>query len=200
MKKIVLMLVFLCLVLLSLTAKEMQLYRNDTGSQQFKTLTAEEQYNSIINSFKGIADTQQVGKWVIRMVEQYGREILPYMNKTLMDADLDHVDREPYDITLKLHYYIFNELVDNNLLTEEEKELYCIIIRGKINEYILKYRVKDGGVLRGYQLLDILGYEYQENEGSLEYYEQLLGITGLITADDIQWKALESPLAEYITD
>lgn len=152
------------MVLIGLSAEEMHLRGSQSSFKQFETLTAEEQYYSIINTFKGYSDTRQVGKWVAEMVGQYGREILPYMNKTLMNADLDHEFRDPINITLELHAYIFRQLISERLLTEEEIQLYIIIIKGKLKEYILKYRVIDGTVNMANRVLSQLDYDFQENE------------------------------------
>ncbi len=186
-----------------LSAEEMQLFGNLNGYEQFMTLSAEDQYNSIINSFKGIEDTRKVGRWVARMINQYGREILPYMNKTLMNADLDHEVREPIDITLGIHFYIFSNLVDDNLLTEEERQLYIIMIYGKIKEYILKYRVIDGTVNRAYRILFQLDDTIilPDSESLKQMYEKELGITGIVVGNiDSVFDVTASPLAEYITD
>ncbi|MBO7485254.1 MAG: hypothetical protein J6T84_04270 [Spirochaetaceae bacterium] len=198
------------IICLSLThglfSEEIQLYGSYKNYDLFGRLSPEDQYTSIINSFKGIRDSRQVNKWVIRMVEKSGREILPYVNKTLLIADFDHENREPIDTTLSLHYYIFNELIEKNLLTEEERLLYIIIIKGKIKEYILKYRVIDGTVRFAYRVLNKLNYswskeEYIDSEILKQYYEKELGITGIVAGSvESVFKITESPLAEYITD
>ena len=207
MKKI-LFTMLICLFFLSsaIFSEEMQLYGSYKNYDLFGRLSPEDQYTSIINSFKGIRDSRQVNKWVIRMVEKSGREILPYVNKTLLIADFDHENREPIDTTLSLHYYIFNELIEKNLLTEEERLLYIIIIKGKIKEYILKYRVIDGTVRFAYRVLNKLKYswdkeEYIDSEILKQYYEKELGITGIVAGSvESVFKITESPLAEYITD
>ncbi len=214
MKRTILTLIIICLFLShGLFSEEMQLYGNFKDFDLFEQLSPEDQYNSIINSFKGIRDSRQVNKWVIRMVKKSGRKILPYINKTLLITDFDHTNREPIDITLSsLFNYIFHEMIEKKLLTEEERKLYFIVVDGKLKEYILKYRVIDGTVKSAYRLLDVLYYtwskdmsinsEILENSEILkQYYEKELGITGIIAGNiDTVFDITESPLAEYITD
>lgn len=203
MKKFTFLLIMLFVILFNLSAEEMQLRGKINNAQQFDTLSAEEQYNSIINSFKGYTDTRQVGHWVELMIDEYGREILPYMNKTLMNADFGHEVREPVDITLGIHFYIFSTLINNNILTEEERQLYIIIINGKIKEYILKYRVIDGTVYGAYRVLSQLNpdLDFSDSETLKNMYEEELGITGIIAGNmDSVFDVTPSPLADYITD
>ena len=212
MKRTILTLIICLFLTHGLFSEEIQLYDNYKDYELFEQLSPEDQYNSIINSFKGIIDSRQVNKWVIRMVKKSGREILPYVNKTLLLADFDHENRKPIDGTLSLHCYIFHEMIEKNLLTEEERKLYFIVVDGKLKEYILKYRVIDGTVKLAYRLLDVLYYtwskdmsinsEILENSEILkQYYEKELGITGIVAGSvESVFKITESPLAEYITD
>ena len=68
----------------------MNLYRNYTGAEEFSALTLEEQYTSYINSF---ADKEfvleQPIKWAYRMIEKYGREIIPYLNNSIISFSFD---------------------------------------------------------------------------------------------------------------
>ncbi len=132
----------------ALFAKEMELYKNFDGAEEFATLTAEEQYNSYINSFKKIKDPrEQPMKWAYRMVDRYGREVLPYFNKTLLTLTLDHVYRKPYDSTLTCIFYFSIAATEKEILTENEKKLYAQIIESKIQLYLLKYGIFDRTVI-----------------------------------------------------
>lgn len=204
MKKLIY--VVLIIGLFKLSAEEMQLYKNFSGYQQFLTLTAQEQFYSIVNSFKEHSSSPQLGKWVSGMVRTWGREILPYVNETLLYTDWNHKYREPKDGTLEIYWYIFADLNEQQLLTEEECQLYIVIIKSKIKEYILKYRVIDGKVRLGYSILNNLAYkweqeEYIDSEVLKSYYEKELGITGIVAGNmDTTFDVTPSPLAEYITD
>lgn len=204
MKKLIY--VVLIIGLFKLSAEEMQLYKNFSGYQQFLTLTAQEQFYSIVNSFKEHSSSPQLGKWVSGMVRTWGREILPYVNETLLYTDWNHKYREPKDGTLEIYWYIFADLNEQQLLTEEERQLYIVIIKSKIKEYILKYRVIDGTVRLGYSILNNLAYkweqeEYIDSEVLKSYYEKELGITGIVAGNmDTTFDVTPSPLAEYITD
>ena len=126
----------------ALCAKEMELWCNDSGASEFYMLTVEEQYNSYINSFKKIKDPrEQPMKWANRMVKQYGREVLPYFNRTLETLTLDHVYKKPYDSTLRCIFYFSIAATEKEILTENEKKLYAQIIESKIQLYLLKYRI-----------------------------------------------------------
>ena len=84
-KKLLLIFLFF-FITWSLYAKEMDLYKNYDGDEEFSTLTLKEQYTSYINSFidKGLIKEQPM-KWAFRMVRQYKRDILPYLNNYLND-------------------------------------------------------------------------------------------------------------------
>ena len=128
----------------TLCAKEMELYKNFDGAEEFATLTVEEQYNSYINSFKKIKDPMtQPSKWAYRMVEQYGREVLPYFNNTLYQLNLDNVYRKPYDSTFTCLYWLIRSFLNENIFTEDEKELYAQFLINKVDAYLLKYRIVD---------------------------------------------------------
>ena len=132
----------------TLCAKEMELYKNFDGAEEFATLTVEEQYNSYINSFKKIRDPrEQPMKWAYRMVEQYGREVLPYFNRTLETLTLDHVYKKPYDSTMRCISYLVHSFMNTCILTENEKKLYAQIIESTIQLYLLKYGIFDRTVI-----------------------------------------------------
>lgn len=143
MKRFMIICLFV-LASLGLFAKEMELWCNFRGAEEFATLTVEEQYNSYINSFKKIKDPrEQPMKWAYRMVKQYGRDVLPYFNKTLETFTLDHVYKKPYDSTFVCIFYFSIAATEKEILTENEKKLYAQIIESKIQLYLLKYRVFD---------------------------------------------------------
>lgn len=183
-------------------SEEMQLFCNDNGSKQFATLQVEDQYNSVINSFNGLNYGQQASKWIIRMLDQYERDVLPCINKTLIDFKLDNLRKVYRDCTIDILQDIFYYLINFNFLYEEEKQLYITILYGKINEYILKYRVIDYPVAKAVSILSLLGYSFPENDGfSLKaFYEEKLSVKDLQIADMDDYVILDSPLAEYITD
>ena len=47
---------FMIFISVGISAKEMELWCNDSGASEFYMLTVEEQYNSYINSFKKVKD------------------------------------------------------------------------------------------------------------------------------------------------
>lgn len=147
MKRFMIICLFM-LVSMGLFAKEMELWCNDNGAEEFATLTVEEQYNSYINSFKKIKDPrEQPMTWAYRMVDRYGREVLPYFNRTLETLTLDHVYKKPYDSTMRCISYLAHSFMNSSILTENEKKLYAQIIESKIQLYLLKYRVFDRTVI-----------------------------------------------------
>ena len=75
----------------------MNLYRNYTGAEEFSTLTLEEQYTSYINSFadKEVVFEQPI-KWAYRMIEKYGREIIPYLNNSIISFSFDIREKTVY--------------------------------------------------------------------------------------------------------
>ena len=128
----------------ALCAEEMELYKNFNGAEEFATLTVEEQYNSYINSFKKIKDPQmQPYKWACRMIDQYGRDVLPCFNKTLEIITFDNVYRKPYDSTMCCIHWFLSAALENQIFTENEKELYAQILINKVDAYLLKYRIVD---------------------------------------------------------
>ena len=140
--------ILLILLFAGLNAKEMELWCNDRGAEEFATLTVEEQYTSYINSFKKVMDPrEQPMKWAYRMIDQYGREVLPYFNRTLETLTLDHVYKKPYDSTMRCISYLAHSFMNSSILTENEKKLYAQIIESKIQLYLLKYGIFDRTVI-----------------------------------------------------
>ena len=165
----------------TLCAEEMNLWCNDSGASEFYMLTVEEQYNSYINSFKKIKDPrEQPMKWANRMVKQYGREVLPYFNRTLETLTLDHVYRKPYDSTIRCIQWLLNAFINNDILSENEKKLYTQILKDKIDLYIMKYKIIDGTVTVGYGNIRILDETYPFPWNAMEElkaeFESFLGI------------------------
>ena len=147
MKRFMMFFLFM-LASMGLFAKEMELYKNFSGAEEFSSLSVEEQYSSYINSFKKIKDPrEQPMTWANRMVNQYGREILPYFNRTLETLTLDHVYKKPYDSTMRCISYLAHSFMNTCILTENEKKLYAQIIESKIQLYLLKYRIFDRTVI-----------------------------------------------------
>lgn len=120
MEKIYLLFIFFCFML-NMSAKEMHLYCNDIGDQEFEGLTIVEQYTSYINSFRYIMDPRdQPIYWVKKMVVQYGKDVLPLIEKDILNNSFNHLYREPYDSILGLIAYILSELERKKLLAEED--------------------------------------------------------------------------------
>lgn len=190
MKK-TLLITIIILFLVNISAKEMELYRNFTGVQEFSELTLEEQYTSYMNSFRYLVDPrEQPLKWAKRMVEQYGRDVLPLLDKDLETASFDNTYSETTDDPLGLIAYILSDLSENNYLSEDEKLLYTEIYETKIEEYILKYNVIDNTVRVAMACISyfskIPSY-FADKEKMKEYYEEKLGVKGLKVAEYRQY-------------
>ena len=171
----------------ALCAKEMNLWCNDNGAEDFATLTVEEQYISYVNTFKNKKDMfGQARKWANRMVGQYGRDVIPFMNETIKDMTFDNVFIEPYDSTANCINYLMYALVSNNILTDIEKELYAQIFQTKIENYILKYRIIDGTVNVTHSFLVLLrGIDTRKEtaESWRDYYQERLGIDDIVAGN-----------------
>lgn len=178
MKRIIIMF-FNVFFVFFIFSEDMNLWCNFNGADQFASLTLEEQYRSYINSFKDIQDPRtQPHKWALRMVKQYGRDVLPYLDETLKTFSINHKYRKPYDSTLDCIYWLFDYLIESNTITEDERLAYINIIETKIGEYLFEYRIIDGTVRGANGIL--LALEYQGdflNARYLKsYYEDLYGI------------------------
>ena len=178
----------LCIMVLFLTSlcfsKEMNLYRNYTGAEEFSTLTLEEQYTSYINSFadKEVVFEQPMN-WALRMIDQYGREILPYLNNSIINFSFDI--REKNCLFVCIDYVIY-ELKQYELLTPSEIQLYQMIFASKLETYVAKHKIIDEIVIDNFGYLTYDTFIKDENtifppsitpESLKEYYETKLGIT-----------------------
>ena len=178
----------LCIMVLFLTSlcfsKEMNLYRNYTGAEEFSTLTLEEQYTSYINSF---ADKEfvleQPIKWAYRMIEKYGREIIPYLNNSIISFSFDIRKKNCFFVCID---YVIYALREFNLLTESELQLYQMIFASKLETYVAKHKIIDEIVIDNFGYLTYDTFIKDENtifppsitpESLKEYYETKLGIT-----------------------
>ena len=179
------------------------------SSSEFENLSMEDQYNSVILSFKEKTKGRPLpyeSKWAYTLVKRFGRELLPLINNTLKTEELDHIDRNPVNRSLINIGYFFHHLQEQKLLTDQELELYGIIVSEKIDRYIMKYRVIDSSVSSGHFILECLKFPMPiwgniENVAKIrDSYETKLGITGIRIGKDIFDDVVESPLAEYITD
>lgn len=178
-------------------------------NSEFDSLSMEDQYNSIMISFKdktrGIPLPFE-SIWARIVIERFGRDLLPLINNTLATEELDTEFREPVNKANTLVGQLFSRLMDYQLLTEQEIALYTVIINEKIDRYILKYRVIDTAVFQGFFVLQSLGNETpwwgnMDNISKIrDSYEQKLGITGIVIGTNRTDNVVESPLAEYITD
>ena len=178
----------LCIMVLFLTSlcfsKEMNLYRNYTGAEEFSTLTLEEQYTSYINSFadKEVVFEQPMN-WALRMIDQYGREILPYLNNSIINFSFDIREKNCLFVCIDYVIYILKEY---DLLTESELQLYQMIFASKLETYVAKHKIIDEIVIDNFGYLTYDTFIKDENtiyppritpESLKEYYEAKLGIT-----------------------
>ena len=178
----------LCIMVLFLTSlcfsKEMNLYRNYTGAEEFSALTLEEQYTSYINSFadKEVVFEQPI-KWAYRMIEKYGREIIPYLNNSIISFSFDIREKNCFFVCID---YVIYALREFNLLTESELQLYQMIFASKLETYVAKHKIIDEIVIDNFGYLTYDTFIKDENtifppritpESLKEYYEAKLGIT-----------------------
>ena len=165
-------------------SKEMDLFCNDNGAKEFSTLTLEEQYTSYINSFAHRNFVlEQPANWAYRMIKQYGREILPYLNNSIINFSFDI--REENCLFICIDYVIY-VLKEYDLLTESELQLYQMIFASKLETYVAKHKIIDEIVIDNFGYLTYDTFIKDENtifppsitpESLKEYYETKLGIT-----------------------
>ena len=165
-------------------SKEMDLFCNDNGGKEFSTLTLEEQYTSYINSFAHRPFVlEQPMNWALRMIKQYGREILPYLNNSIINFSFDI--REKNCLFICIDYVIY-ELKQYELLTPSELQLYQMIFASKLETYVAKHKIIDEIVIDNFGYLTYDTFITGENtifppsitpESLKEYYETKLGIT-----------------------
>ena len=165
-------------------SKEMDLFCNDNGAKEFSTLTLEEQYTSYINSFidKGLI-LEQPMRWARLMVKQYGRDVLPYLNKSITDFEYENYNTDNLIVCID---YVIYELKQYDLLTQSELQLYQMIFASKLETYVAKYKIINKIIIRNFGYLTYDTFITGENtifppritpEGLKEYYEAKLGIT-----------------------
>ena len=165
-------------------SKEMNLYRNYNGAEEFSTLTLEEQYTSYINSFAHRTFVlEQPMNWALRMIDQYGREILPYLNNSIINFSFDIRKKNCLFVCIDYVIYILKEY---DLLTESELQLYQMIFASKLETYVAKHKIIDEIVIDNFGYLTYDTFIKDENtifppritpESLKEYYETKLGIT-----------------------
>lgn len=181
------------LLLLSLYSKEMNLYKNFTGAEEFSKLKVEEQYASYMNSFKDIIDPRdQPLKWAKRMIEQYGDDFLPLIDRDLETVNFDNLFRAPYDCSIELISYLLDVLKSSGKISRENVIYYGDIFKQKLEEYILRYRIIDGTVRVAIScinyLINLPVNFPNTSKGLKEYYEEKLGIRDIIAGDlDSYW-------------
>ena len=172
------------LLLTQAYAKEMDLYKNYDGDEEFLTLTLEEQYRSYINSFidKGLI-LEQPMRWARLMVKQYGRSILPYLNDSILSFSFDIRKKNKLFVCID---YVIYELKQYELLTPSELQLYQMIFASKLETYVAKHKIIDEIVIDNFGYLTYDTFIKDENtifppsitpESLKEYYEAKLGIT-----------------------
>ena len=182
-KKLIISIMVLFLASLCFS-KEMDLFCNDNGAKEFSTLTLEEQYTSYINSFAHRTFVlEQPMKWALRMIKQYGREILPYLNNSIINFSFDI--REKNCLFVCIDYVIY-ELKQYELLTPSELQLYQMIFASKLETYVAKHKIIDEIVIDNFGYLTYDTFIKDEKtifppsitpESLKEYYETKLGIT-----------------------
>ena len=182
--KTLLLIFFIFFITWSLYAKEMNLYRNHTGDAEFATLTLEEQYTSYINSFAHRPFVlEQPANWAYRMKDQYGREILPYLNNSIINFSFDIRKKNCLFVCIDYVIYVLKEY---DLLTESELQLYQMIFASKLETYVAKHKIIDEIVIDNFGYLTYDTFIKDENtiyppsitpESLKEYYETKLGIT-----------------------
>ena len=182
-KKLIISIMVLFLASLCFS-KEMDLFCNDNGGKEFSTLTLEEQYTSYINSFAHRTFVlEQPMNWALRMIDQYGREILPYLNNSIINFSFDI--REKNCLFICIDYVIY-ELKQYELLTPSELQLYQMIFASKLETYVAKHKIIDEIVIDNFGYLTYDTFIKDENtifppsitpESLKEYYEAKLGIT-----------------------
>ena len=184
LQKKLLLIFFIFFITWSLYAKEMDLYKNYDGDEEFSTLTLKEQYTSYINSFidKGLI-LEQPMRWARLMVKQYERDVLPYLNKSITDFEYENYNTDNLIVCID---YVIYELRESNLLTESELQLYQMIFASKLETYVAKYKIINKIIIRNFGYLTYDTFITGENtifppritpEGLKEYYEAKLGIT-----------------------
>ena len=165
-------------------SKEMDLFCNDNGAKEFSTLTLEEQYTSYINSFahRTFVSVQPMN-WALRMIKQYGREILPYLNNSIINFSFDIREKNCLFVCIDYVIYVLKEY---DLLTESELQLYQMIFASKLETYVAKHKIIDEIVIDNFGYLTYDTFIKDENtifppritpESLKEYYEAKLGIT-----------------------
>ena len=184
LQKRLLLIFFIFFITWSLYAKEMDLYKNYDGDEEFSTLTLEEQYTSYINSFAHRTFVlEQPMNWALRMIDQYGREILPYLNNSIINFSFDI--RKKNFLFLCIDYVIY-ELKQYELLTPSELQLYQMIFASKLETYVAKHKIIDEIVIDNFGYLTYDTFIKDENtifppsitpESLKEYYEAKLGIS-----------------------
>lgn len=187
-KKYFLLLIIFLIICIKVSAKEMQLFSNDIGEQEFNELSLEDQFSSYLNSFRYIIDLYpQSTKWAKRMVIKYGNEVIPYVNEELQKGSFSNNFRKPYDSVLVLLSYIISNLNKLNLLTENELLFYKDIFEKKLEEYIREYKIIDGTVRVGIKCIIAIGIPpiYYNYDSLLlkNYFEEKKGIIGIKIGD-----------------
>ena len=184
LQKKLLLIFFIFFITWSLYAKEMDLYKNYDGDEEFSTLTLKEQYTSYINSFidKGLI-LEQPMRWARLMVKQYGRDVLPYLNKSITDFEYENYNTDNLIVCID---YVIYELKQYDLLTQSELQLYQMIFASKLETYVAKYKIINKIIIRNFGYLTYDTFITGENtifppritpESLKEYYEAKLGIT-----------------------
>ena len=165
-------------------SKEMDLFCNDNGAKEFSTLTLEEQYTSYINSFAHRNFVlEQPMNWAYRMIKQYGREILPYLNNSIINFSFDIRKKNCLFVCIDYVIYVLKQY---ELLTPSELQLYQMIFASKLETYVAKHKIIDEIVIDNFGYLTYDTFIKDENtifppsitpESLKEYYETKLGIT-----------------------
>ena len=186
----------------SAPATEYNLYYNakdpkpQLDGTEFEKLSLEDQYVSYMSSFRYVGELRgQELTYARLMVKKYGRDVLPLLDKDLLENNCFNFYRKPYDNCISLISYILSYLKKSQLLKEEETILYTRIYEKKLEDYVRTFKIIDGTV---YSVIQCIIYIRQDDapaylcadENTLKnYYEKKLGITGVVAGNfDSRWE------------
>ena len=122
-------------------------------------------------------------KRFIDQAEKYGREIIPYLNNSIISFSFDIREKNCFFVCID---YVIYALREFNLLTESELQLYQMIFASKLETYVAKHKIIDEIVIDNFGYLTYDTFIKDENtifppsitpENLKEYYEAKLGIT-----------------------
>lgn len=181
--------------------EEIDLNADNVNKETFVLLSIEDQYASYINSFSELMDPMmKPNNWAWIMVLQQGRDLLPYIDETLSSINFSNKYHKPYDSTLDCLYFLFSSLMQQQLLSEYERQQYMNIVISKIGEMLLEYPVIDGSIritTSLYYVLEPLDSNLNDWEDWLFYFEDKLGIDITMGNLNQQWEDIKPGFAPW---